>query len=378
MTRTSWIVSLCLIGLHGLVQCDKLRPDDTVDIPNAGFLAALIDQGVDRNGDGSISVEEAEAVTRLDIPWKGEGIPIIGLKGIEYFVNLEYLDCNNQTVLILELNNNPLLKELHCSSTGLKYLDISSCTALEVLDCSRNDVYLDCPDCGLKTLDLSEHDQLKELYCHQCLLSTLDLSNLLSLEVLHCGNYGFMDLDLSHNAALTSLVILDTDISELDLSENTALTRIDLLGNNELTDLNISSLSALEELFCDDSPLPSLDVSGNSELKILYCYGNQLSSLDVSNNHNLEILTFEYNQLSNIDVSNNPMLIALCGGHNFLTGLDLSLNPSLEYLCISGMPSLSEICVWTTPFPPDGFVLDTLGSPNVNFTTDCSQQGKFE
>lgn len=31
----------------------------------------------------------------------------------------------------------------------------------------------------------------------------------------------------------------------------------------------------------------------------------------------------------------------------------------------------SEVCVWTTPFPPDGVNVDVSGSPLVNFGTEC-------
>jgi len=37
------------------------------------------------------------------------------------------------------------------------------------------------------------------------------------------------------------------------------------------------------------------------------------------------------------------------------------------------MPSLFKVCVWTTPFPPEGVDVDTTGSPNVYFTIDCSK-----
>jgi len=42
-------------------------------------------------------------------------------------------------------------------------------------------------------------------------------------------------------------------------------------------------------------------------------------------------------------------------------------------LYIQEMPSLYEVCVWVVPFPPDGVEVETRGSPNVYFTTDCSK-----
>ncbi len=38
------------------------------------------------------------------------------------------------------------------------------------------------------------------------------------------------------------------------------------------------------------------------------------------------------------------------------------------------MPTLYEVCIWEIPFPPEDIVVqvDTTGSPNVCFTTDCA------
>jgi len=42
-------------------------------------------------------------------------------------------------------------------------------------------------------------------------------------------------------------------------------------------------------------------------------------------------------------------------------------------LDISEMPSLYEVCVWVVPFPPEGVLVNTTGSPNFYFTTECSK-----
>jgi hypothetical protein len=46
-------------------------------------------------------------------------------------------------------------------------------------------------------------------------------------------------------------------------------------------------------------------------------------------------------------------------------------NTSLIRISIDEMPTLSEVCVWTLPFPPEGVEIDTTDSPNVCFETDC-------
>lgn len=35
------------------------------------------------------------------------------------------------------------------------------------------------------------------------------------------------------------------------------------------------------------------------------------------------------------------------------------------------MSTLTDVCVWTLPFPPSGVTVNTTGSPNVVFSTSC-------
>jgi len=53
----------------GLGIRNAYSQDSIVHIPNIAFLYALIDQGVDTNGDSSIFYAEAEAVKTLWLNW---------------------------------------------------------------------------------------------------------------------------------------------------------------------------------------------------------------------------------------------------------------------------------------------------------------------
>ena len=149
-----------------------------------------------------------------------------------------------------------------------------------------------------------------------------------------------------------------------------------------LTDLDVSSNRYLTALDCGNNILASLDVSNSTELVMLMCKGNQISSLDVSSNTALMWLECGENLLTSLDVSDLLNLYILSCENNQLTSLDISENSSLGqvpwtddhscYLDITNMPGLEEVCVWTLPFPPEGFKLCMDGSPNVFFTTECS------
>ena len=65
------------------------REEDIVNIPDNIFMATLIENGVDIDGDGLISYAEAEVRTYLNISNRG----ISDLTGIQAFYNLDTLMC---------------------------------------------------------------------------------------------------------------------------------------------------------------------------------------------------------------------------------------------------------------------------------------------
>ncbi|WP_040247160.1 T9SS type A sorting domain-containing protein [Psychroserpens mesophilus] len=105
-----------------------------IDIPDANFKNALISIGVDTNSDGEISIAEAEATTYMAV----NGLSIASLEGIEYFVNLEYLICENNLLTELNLVNNPSIDVLYCNDNQLTSLDVSTSTYISEFDCSNN------------------------------------------------------------------------------------------------------------------------------------------------------------------------------------------------------------------------------------------------
>ena len=123
---------------------------------------------------------------------------------------------------------------------------------------------------------------------------------------------------------------------------------------------------------CSYNSFTSLDVSNNTGLGALYCESTQLTSLDVTKNIALWSLRLDNNQLTALDVSNNTNLRNLYCEKNQLTSLDISINSNLKKISLGSMGSLNQVCVWEIPFPPDGVDVDTTGSPNVYFTTDCN------
>jgi photosystem II stability/assembly factor-like uncharacterized protein len=363
---------------------------DIVILNDSAFLHALIDEGVDTNGDSLISYAEAEAVIELNV---GGGTAyymlschnsgnIKSLKGIEAFSNLERLVCKGNKINdTLDLSNNASLKWLWCSCSSIKYLDVSN-TAVEVIWCGYNELtglnvsncpsleHLDCSFNQLASLNISNCTSLTRLDCEFNKIANLDVSNCTSLAELNCV-YNYLDtLDVSNCIALTNLECQLNQLTSLDVSSSTSLIKL-TCDRNRLQSLNVSNCTALKELECFLNHLTSLDVSNCPDLTFLECSENQLTSLDVSNCTALTFLDCSENQLTSLDVSNNNALTELYCWSNRIANLDVSTDTLISILEIGDIPSLNLVCVWTTPFPPEGIHVYTGGSPNVYFSEDC-------
>ena len=170
-----------------------------------------------------------------------------------------------------------------------------------------------------------------EYECGDGRLTSLDISSNTALTDLWCYDNQLAFLDVSNNTALTELDCHSNQLIALDVSNNAALTNLSC-HSNQLTTLNVSNSTVLTSLWCDENQLTALDVRNNTALTELDCHSNQLTVLDVSNNTALAELDLSNNQLTALDVTNNTALITLCCGANQLTTLNVSNNTVLTSL----------------------------------------------
>ena len=152
-----------------------------VEIPNEKFKTYLLNNlEINTNNDTEIQLSEASDFTgTIDISAE----EIYNITGIEAFINI---------------------KELYCNDNGISSFDLSKNTALEILDCSSN---------PLIAIDLSKNINLKKLDCVQCSLTSLDVSKNVDLTFLDCDINYIKSLDLSKNISLTEVHCLkNTDL----------------------------------------------------------------------------------------------------------------------------------------------------------------------
>ena len=329
-----------LLVIQIIQKGESIIPDDmTVAFPDVNFRKYLL-QNFDIDSDGKISDVEAFKVKRIEVRRK-----IIGsLEGIQYFPNLEYLDCYSNQLTSLDVSNNTALTVLYCNGNQLTTLDLSKNTMLTKLYCDGNRLttldlsnntaltYLNCSVNKLSTLDLSNNTALTELVCQGNPLTTLDVSNNTMLTKLYCDGNKLTTLELSKNTDLKHLYCYQNQLTSLNLSKNTALIDLDC-SYNQLTTLDVTNNTALWSLSCRNNQLATLDVSKNTVLRWLTCSNNILTTLEVSNNTALKGLFCDNNKLTMLDVTNNIELTQLNCSRNQLTALDVTNNTLRDLHC---------------------------------------------
>ena len=328
---------------------------------------------------------------------------------------LKLLECDCNKFTSLDLNKNTKLKSLICYSNPLTELDISGCTELSTLVCRNTSLteidvsknsslgYLECSECdNLEKIVFNKN--MKHLSCAYCKkLTKLDLSGCTALEVLHCYGGNIAKLDISNSPNLITaytkgekteersgddgsirlwynyhvhddpsydhtyaiyvdpatkiltepeadgVAIDETNfpdetfreyVKRFDTDENgsfsadeiAAVTKIDCGSYNISSLKGLENFTALEHLDCQWNDLTTLDVSKNVALTYLDCYKNNISSLDVKKNTALTYLGCGYNNLTSLDVSKNTAITYLSCRYNNLTTLDVTKNTALDYL----------------------------------------------
>ena len=243
-------------------------PIDAEHFPDDNFRAYVANE-LDPNGDLWLTLQELWAVEDMDCSEKG----IASLQGVEYFTELQTLNCSGNELTSLRFTGNPLLKKLDCSGNeGLAALDVSALGRLEVLYCNG------CRP--LTALDVSVNTGLKDLDCRECALTSLTLGAPDELYYLDCQLNQLSVLDLSGCPALQNLMCNGNALTALDLSACPGLRTLDCYENN-LTGLDLSQNQFLIMADCHDNALTVLFLGHQPKMKELYCQHNSLTSLDV-------------------------------------------------------------------------------------------------
>lgn len=233
-------------------------PIDPAHFSDANFLK-YVEKIIDTDHSGTLSQEERNATVIYVL-----GMGIKDLTGIEFFPELENLDCSENQLTQLDVSKNPKLKRLVCYENKLTSLDVSGNTSLTELHCYTNQ---------LTSLNLGENANLDILNCVVNRLTSLDLSGNANLTRLACSSNLLTSLDVSNNP---TLILLDCErnlLTSLNVSKNTELDTLDCSGNKrslELSDSGRFDLSTLPGFDADRAVWPEGVTVENGILTVPY------------------------------------------------------------------------------------------------------------
>ena len=247
-------------------EIDFNSPDFKLNFPDEEFRRFL-KECCDKNGDGKLDVD----IKNMTIP---TSYAIKRLKGIEFFEDLEKLDCHGIGLTELNVGKNFKLEELDCSDNQLKesYPILSS--GLKKLNCSNNKL-------TYMNLGILYGLNLEEVNCSNNEIRNIVMDSVGELVKFDCSNNDLMTLDVSQCFKLKELNCSGNQLMELDVSSQTQLKQLDC-SKNKLTELNVKQNGGLTSLICNDNQLKTLDLSQNLSLSHLNCAKNRLACLDVT------------------------------------------------------------------------------------------------
>lgn len=136
-TRSLFSDALLTLSTHDYIEENVDVPIDEAHFPDAAFRAFVKRYDMDQ-GD-ALSEAECAAVVEMDC----SGLGIGDLSGIEYFGRLTALDCSDNNIESLPLDDFPGMTSLQCGHNALAQLDISGISALTALVSSENLVFVD-------------------------------------------------------------------------------------------------------------------------------------------------------------------------------------------------------------------------------------------
>jgi Leucine-rich repeat (LRR) protein len=222
---------------------------------------------------------------------------------------LEDLRIRSAKLSTVTLGALPQLVRLDLGECALTELDLSGCSALEVVKLQANRLTKIPPmPGGLLELDVGRNPlssvtirskKLQQLDVASCGLDALDVSGLPALTTLSCDSNRIGSLDLRALSMLESLEC-DDNGAKLSLPEQAPISKLSL-RKNPLESLSADRYPLLETLLVDGTSLESLRLD-NPKLTHLDCSDNRLAKLDLSRAPALRRLDINDNALTTLDL----------------------------------------------------------------------------
>ena len=137
------------------VLADPDHNDGDVEISEDNFkdetFRNYVSTNFDTSGNGWLDPDEISAVTSIDV----SGMGISDLEGINFFINLATLSCNNNDLSVIPIDETRPLTVLNCSDNHISEVDLSCFPDLQELHIEQN---------AFASVDISNNADLVETY----------------------------------------------------------------------------------------------------------------------------------------------------------------------------------------------------------------------
>lgn len=197
---------IILLALTGIWQQSFAQH---IEFKDSLFKKSLlaVELAIDLNNNNEIEFSEAEIVTILEINDKG----ITNISEIKFFKNLVELECYENKIDSLIIQDLPKLKEINCRTNNLSYLKLERLNSLEELIAGMNQ---------LSSVEIYDCPNLKVLYLQENKLTNLDLTIFPLLKHLIIPNNELTNIDTSPNPELVQITVDYNHIKVLDIRKN--------------------------------------------------------------------------------------------------------------------------------------------------------------
>ena len=285
----------------------------------------------------------------------------LGAQTVTIYGNVTVLDCNTNSLTVLDLSKNTALKHLDCNTNSLTALDVTNNTALEKLYCYGNQI----KEAEMGTLVSSLVDRSSfttagefRVYSSAVPNNVINKTQVASAKAKKWNvldNEG-NDYEGTEGAYTATSMILTTTKNVGDMI-NLFIGAEEADQADVWIDLNNNGAKEEGESITNftgyvDYTIGSKTITIYGKVTKLFCSSNALTNIDVTNNTTLQKLQCTNNLLTSIDLSNNTELLSLYCNANLITALDFSNNTKLnEMRCHNNQIKETEMGVMVNSMP---------------------------
>lgn len=244
---------------------------DEIHFPDEQFRS-FVKTKYDKDNNGYLSLMEQASNNRMDL----YNLGIYSLEGIEYFPDLDTLNCSNNFFKVLDISKNTNLTSLVCTNNLLESLDLSTNIKLSGLSVKNTPLRSITIPKSITTLDLSQTE-----------IAYIDLNSCTELRYFTMNDVPSLKTLKIENTRIENFTCKKTGLLSLDLSNNTYIRWAHIYNNQQLSELKLGNDTTMERLWCDGCALSSLDLSGCPNLNSI-SINNQTRTVETVANVNLE------------------------------------------------------------------------------------------